>query len=364
MKILTIVSGLDFINYTRRASIESIHKLNPDLEVLLFNSIRNIFRITKISSRIKFRYFYFWIPERLRFIKFLSWSEYIIRALWWRKVFISYEIIFIIDPNQYYLLPYLNRKHKVIYLLRDPSILLYKGNYEKELKILNRANAVLAVSGSLCDYYFIKYYGTVPEKVFLWPNTIDLDLWKYDRWSYKIQKKSSPVAGLAGNIDFVIDIELLNYITEALPQISFEIAGKVDFQSISIGEWDTLLSRKNVKYLGFIPFDEFPGIVINWDIGLVAAKPYHEYARYLNNNKQYQYVALGKPFVTYELGSNYKDFYEMVFIAESREDYVNKINQAIDKSKEEGLKELGFKIAIEQSSEKRAESFLNYLKEL
>ena len=116
--------------------------------------------------------------------------------------------------------------------------------------------------------------------------------------------------------------------------------------------------------MGFIPFDEFPGIVINWDIGLVAAKPYHEYARYLNNNKQYQYVALGKPFVTYELGSNYKDFYEMVFIAESREDYVNKINQAIDKSKEEGLKELGFKIAIEQSSEKRAESFLNYLKEL
>ena len=42
MKILTVCSGLDFVNYTRRATIEAIHKLNPEMDVLLFNSILNI----------------------------------------------------------------------------------------------------------------------------------------------------------------------------------------------------------------------------------------------------------------------------------------------------------------------------------
>ena len=56
------------------------------------------------------------------------------------------------------------------------------------------------------------------------------------------------------------------------------------------------------------PINEFPQIVINWDIGLVAAKPEHEFARYLNNNKQYQYLALGKPFVSYRFNSEYSRF--------------------------------------------------------
>ena len=128
-----------------------------------------------------------------------------------------------------------------------------------------------------------------------------MSLWNYNKWAPFIRKKAKPLIGLAGNIDYVIDIGLLIFIAKNLPEYDFEIAGKLNLNKEEQILWKELLTHPNVKYLGFIPFNDFPEIVINWDIGLVAAKPDHEYALYLNNNKQYQYLALGKPFVSYKL---------------------------------------------------------------
>ncbi len=102
----------------------------------------------------------------------------------------------------------------------------------------------------------------------------------------------------------------------------------------------------------------FRKYVINWDIGLVAAKPDHEYAHYLNNNKQYQYLALGKPFVSYRLDAEYNVFEDFVFIAADKIDFVNKIKEAVIKAKSKGIIDRGIKIAFGQSSECRAKQFL------
>ncbi len=83
MKILTVCSGLDFINYTRRASIEAIHKLNPELDILLFNSVLNIRRKKNISDRINFFYYHFWTVEKLRNLKVFSLIEYSFRYIKW-----------------------------------------------------------------------------------------------------------------------------------------------------------------------------------------------------------------------------------------------------------------------------------------
>jgi hypothetical protein len=358
MKILTVCSGLDFINYTRRATIEAIHRLNPDLDILLFNSILNLKKKKNLSPGIKFYFYHFWVLERLRKIKILTGTEHLLRSLKWVSFFRRYDLIFLIDPNQYYLLPYLKKDQKLIYLLRDPSILLYPDNFNKELPIINRADLILGISKSLCSNYFEKYYGYIPEKIKLWPNTVDTDLWNYKKWAPFIRQKEKPLVGLAGNIDYVIDIRLLIFIAENLPKYDFEIAGKLDLTEGERILWNELLNYPNVNYLGFIPFNDFPKVVINWDIGLVAAKPDHEYALYLSNNKQYQYLALGKPFVSYRLDSEYDDFEDLVFIAVDIKDYVKKIKEAVSKSKEKGIIEKGIKIASEQSSDCRASQFL------
>lgn len=361
MKILTVCSGLDFVNYTRRATIEAIHKLNPQMDILLFNSVLNFRRKKNITPDITFFYYHFWTLEKLRKFKIFSLLEYSVRYIKWKTYFKTYDAIFLIDPNQFYLLPYVSKEIKIIYLLRDPSVLLDSNNYNKEFAIIRRADLILAVSQNLCKYYFEKYYGFVPKNVKLWPNTVDLNLWDYSKWRKFIVSKSRPLIGLAGNIDFVIDIDLLIYIAEHLPDYDFEIAGKLDLNSEETKLWKKLLTLPNIRFLGFINYDDFPSIVINWDVGLVAAKPDHEYALYLNNNKQYQYLALGKPFVTFHLNANYKEFEDMVFIAETRSDYILKIKLALEKSKELGTIEQGGKIAYSQSANARALTFMNYL---
>jgi hypothetical protein len=358
MKIITVCSGLDFINYTRRATIESIHRLNPDLDVLMFNSVLNLNKKKNVSPDIKFYFYHFWVVERLRKIKVLSYIEYRLRAVKWVSFFSRYDLIFFIDPNQYYLLPYLKKNQKLIYLLRDPSILLYPGNFKKELPVIYRANMILGISKSLCSHYFKKYYGHIPENVMLWPNTVDIDLWNYQKWASFIRQKTKPIIGLAGNIDYVIDIGLLIFIARNLPEYDFEIAGKLDLDYEERILWNELLTYPNVKYLGFIPFNDFPPVVINWDIGLVAAKPDHEYALYLSNNKQYQYLAFGKPFVSYRLDAEYDDFDDFVFLAEDQIDYVEKIKQAVIRAKDKSIIDKGIKIASMQSSECRARQFL------
>ena len=359
MKILTVCSGLDFINYTRRATIESIHRLNPDLDVLMFNSVLNLRKKKNLSPDIKFYFYHFWIVEKLRRVRILSFTEHFLRSFKWVPFFRRYDLIFFIDPNQYYLLPYLKRDQKLIYLLRDPSILLYPGNFRKELPIINRANLILSISKSLCSYYFKKYYDYIPDNVKLWPNTVDIDLWDYHKWAPFIRQKVKPLIGLAGNIDYVIDIGLLIFVAKNLPEYDFEIAGKLNLTDKEQILWNEFMALPNVKYLGYIPYNEFPPVVINWDIGLVAAKPDHEYALYLSNNKQYQYLALGKPFVTYKLDAEYSDFKDLVFIACDQMDFVNKIKQAVIKAKDKSLIDRGIKIASGQSSECRAKQFLD-----
>jgi len=362
MKILTVCSGLDFINYTRRASIEAIHKLNPEMDVLLFNSILNIRKNKNIPSHIRFYNYHFWILERLRKFKILTSFEHIVRSIKWKSFFNRYEVVFFIDPNQYYLLQYLNRDHKLIYLLRDPSILLNPDSYYYELPIINRANAILGISNNLCSTYFEKYYGFFPANIHLWPNTVDTDLWNYKHWRKYIKQKSRPLIGLAGNIDYVIDIELLNYIATKLSDCDFEFAGKLKLDNNEQQQFQQLIQLPNVRHMGFIPYNEFPAIVINWDIGLVAAKPDHEFAHYLNNNKQYQYIALGKPFVTYRFNADYNEFEDMVFIATDRDDFIQKIRMALSKSKDQDLINKGKKIARKQSAYIRAIQFLDIIK--
>ncbi len=364
MKILVVCSGLDFINYTRRATIESIHKLNPDTEILMFNSILNIRKKKLISTGIKFHYYHFWVVEGLRKSKILPFLEYIFRYFRLRIFFSKFDKVFFIDPNQYYLLPYLTRSQKLIYLLRDPSVLMNSVNYSKELPIIKRADLILGISRNLCGYYFEKYYDFVPKNVSLWANTVDLGLWDYDKLKTYRKPSGRPKIGLAGNITYVIDIELLLFIAKNLPDFDIEIAGKLDISGSDRLYWDDLLMLENVRYLGYIPFNDFPTLVINWDIGLVAAKPDHEFAKYLNNNKQYQYVALGKPFVTYHFNADYEDFEDFVFIAESREDFVEKIRLALKKSKEPDIVSKGLAISLKQSAETRAIQFLDLTSKL
>ena len=363
MKILAIVSGLDFRNHTRRSTLAAIHKLNPEMDVLLFNSIRNYFAPKISEPDIKFYYYNFWVVEKLRKYRFLTTLERYLRGKIWRAFFEKYQYIFIIDPNQNYLLPYLNNQTKLIYLLRDPVILQNPLNYHSELQLIKRANAILAISESLKSHYINKHYGFQPEKIFFWSNSVDLELWDHRKYQ-NIRNSSAPVAGMAGNINQRTDLPLLKFLLNKFPGIQFEIAGKLNLNPLRMQLWEELLCFKNLRYLGYIPFANLPAVVSKWDIGLLLESKDDEYSSYFNHNKIYQYMALGKPFVSYDYNEYFNEFKNAAFIGKNPVEYAEMINLAMGKSKSPETVYDCLLFAQKNSTEKRAAQFLIILKSL
>jgi len=363
MKILAVCSTIDFRNFVRRATLEEIWRQNPETDFLFFTGIKNKFKIKNTIEGPVFYSYHFWVPEKFKRKKTLTTIEYQLRKIKWRKFFNKYDVVFFTDPNQYYLLPYLNNQ-KLVYLLRDPNVLLNKKNYRKEKIILGRASMVLAISKNLGDYYLKRYYTHNSNNVKIWSNSVDLRLWNYDNLAQLKRKESTPIIGLAGNLNFVNDLELLDYITEKRSNYRFKFAGGISLETDKLKILKTILNRSNVEHIGKIPLEEFPKEVINWTVGIVAGDRNQEYANYLNNNKQYQYLALGKPFVTYNHNAGYDDFEDMVFLSENKEDFAHKIDLAIERANRSDCVEKGRAIAQKHSASLRATEFLEYVKEL
>lgn len=364
MKILAIVSGLDLQNHTRRSTLLAIHKLDPGLEILLFNSVRNYFRPRAKFEEIKTFDYHFWILEKFRFIPFLIRIEYLLKFRFWKSFFSKYDYIFLIDPNQYYLLPYTDRNHKIIYLLRDPTILQNGRNYLYEKKIFDRADLVLPVSKNLKEIYLKKYYSCSSEKVKVWSNSVDLSIWDSNLIQNRKGNDSIKKIGMAGNINRNTDLSLLKAILQERPGYIIEIAGKINLDKESTMKWQLLLQFRNLRYLGFIDFEKLPVTVSDWDVGLIIESRDNEYSVYYNHNKIYQYMALGKPFVSYCHNEDFKKFHNVGFIAQTIDEYIQMVDLAIEKASLPVTISSALKYAEENSAHKKAEEFLFMISQL
>jgi len=363
MKILAIVSGLDFRNHTRMSTLTAIHKLNPEMDVLLYNSVKNYFVKKGKVHGIRFFSYHFWIFEKLRKYRFLVTMEHLLRGGRWKHFFKEYDYIFLNDPNQYYLLSYININHKLVYLLRDPSILQNPVNYHYELLLIARANAILAISENLRTKYLRRYYNYKKENVYLWSNAVDLNMWDHTKYS-QVNKSSSPIAGMAGNINKRTDLNLLKFLLSERKNIRFEISGKLKLDPIQMELWEELLGYENLYYYGYIPFDKLPGVVSGWNVGLILESNDSEYSSYFNHNKIYQYMAMGKPFVSYEYNKGFLKFKNVAFIAQTQTDYAERLDMALEKSKLPETKFQALTFAMENSANNRAMEFLEILSEL
>ena len=363
MKILAIISGLDFRNHTRMSTLTAIHRLNPEMDILLFNSVRNYF-VTKVTiPGLRFFAYHFWIFERIRKFHFLTDLEHLLRRLRWKYFFKKYDYIFIIDPNQYYLLPYINKKHKLVYLLRDPGILQNPLYHHYERSLIMRSNAILAISENLQTTYLKKYYNYQKQNVYLWSNAVDLCLWDHRKYPH-IRKSPGMIVGMAGNLNIRTDLNLLKFLLKERPYIKFEIAGKLDLNLLQLKLWKELLEFNNLYYHGYVPFADLPAIVSAWDAGLLIESKDTEYSTYYNHNKIFQYMAMGKPFVSYEYNKGFLKFNDVAFIAQTQIEYPEMIDLALEKSKLPETKCNALSFALENSADNRAKEFLDILLKL
>ena len=359
MKLLAVCSTTNFPNFTRRATVEAIADQIPGTELLLFNGFKAQFDNVKSSDTLMTQYYHNWLPGTLSESGLFGSAENYVRSFTWRKYFKQYDIIFLSDPNQHLLLDYIEKETPVIYLIRDPNILQDTRNRDREEKILKRAELVLATSRNLAEKYIPKYYGWNHPNVVYWPNCVDLDLWS--KKDGRKQASAHSKIGVAGNFSPKrTDYHLLETLADELPNVTIEIAGKIDREE-QRGFWEPYLKRKNVRYLGFIPHEELPQTVAKWKVGMVTDR-ICEYTSYMHHNKVYQYLAMGVPVVSLRLHEDFEPLAPYVCSTADKDSFIQEVKVKMEKQKSTDFRDQCILLAKENSSQNRANHFKELLK--
>ena len=132
--------------------------------------------------------------------------------------------------------------------------------------------------------------------------------------------------GFAGVIDERLDIDLLDAVAGARPEIQFVMVGpvvKIDPASLP--------QRENIHYLGMRSYDELPAHMAEWD---VAMMPFARNAatRFISPTKTPEYLAAGLPVVSTSILDVVRQYGSagLVAIADEPGDFAAAIDAAVD----------------------------------
>ena len=353
MRILAVCETLDYQNFTRRATFDAIAKAG-NLDALCHTSAQNIFRTNLKSEHTNVYCYYRLLPHRFYDVTPLRQA---LRPYehWWKRFFDKYDAVIITSPLQAYLLDFCRKK--VIYLLSDPYHLMgYQ--YEDEKRVLQAADIVLATSRNLRDVYLPRYFRHEPSNVFYWPNTADLALWDYTKNPRKECPSEPPIIGFAGNFMKIVDLELLDLVTDHFGECSFRMAGKISCANREFRDrLERIFAKPNVAFLGFIPFNDLPREVAQWDICLML-DDLSELSSYHHHNKLYQYLALGKSVVIQRNHGDYDALGDVIYLAQNPDEFIAGVKEAFLVAADETLYRRRIDAAQSNSSTVRAREFI------
>ena len=353
MKILAVCETIDYQNFTRRATFDAIADAG-NLDALCHTSVKNVYMTNLKSEHTKVHCYYRLLPHRFHEVPLLRQA---LRPYenWWKRFFDKYDAVIISSPLQAYLLDFCTKK--VIYLLSDPYHLMgYR--YEDEKRVLQAADIVLTTSKNLRDVYLPRYFGHEPSNVFYWPNTADLALWDYTKYPRKDSPSEPPILGFAGNFMKIVDLELLDIVTDRFMECTFRIAGRISCTDQAFRDrLERIFAKPNVAFLGYIPFNDLPREVAQWDVCLML-DDLSELSSYHHHNKLYQYLALGKPIVAQRNHGDYDALGDVVYLAKGPDEFVAGIEEAFRFAADQTLYRRRIDAAQSNSSTVRAREFL------
>jgi glycosyltransferase involved in cell wall biosynthesis len=193
---------------------------------------------------------------------------------------------------------------------------------EMEAIVLEHADVVFAVSEGLVENKRLKH-----DNVYLSTHGVDIDHFARARdgdghLPSDIADIRRPIAGFFGLIEDWIDLDLIRYLSESLPDVSFVFVGSV---VQPIGD---LADRENVYFLGHKAYESLPEYLRAFDVALL---PYKLNEQVINSNpkKLREYLSGGKPVVSVRV-REVERYGEVVYIADGREQFRDFIVEAID----------------------------------
>lgn len=190
-----------------------------------------------------------------------------------------------------------------------------------ERDILEQADAVFAVSDEL-----VKDKAAVNANTHLSRHGVDYELFSKASQSglevpADIASIPGPVAGYFGLIEEWIDMDLVEHLARAMPDVSFVYIGRVVY--------DTTRFRRlgNVHFLGPRAYHELPGYLKAFDACMLLYRP-GGFSKHANPKKLREYLAGGKAVVSVRLGE-VEQYRDVVRIADTYDEYVAHLRAAL-----------------------------------
>jgi glycosyltransferase involved in cell wall biosynthesis len=171
-----------------------------------------------------------------------------------------------------------------------------------------------------------------------------------------IERLPRPIIGYMGDIAPWFDIEHVELAAARHPEWSF----------VLLGTWkrDSRLHAKypNIHAPGHVPYEELPYYVRHFDVGIIPFEM-TELTRVVNPLKLYEYFALGLPVVATALPEIVRHG-DLVYIAESPEDFVKLAEAAVREPKDSPMRARRVDVARSNSWCARGEEIVVLLKKI
>jgi hypothetical protein len=378
--IIVILSALpwewstDYINQT--AFILS--KKNVVI-CLLWNdalSIKECFKKGKIPKLIKKLSKNLYLFEPIHFIPFrrfkLVSEANVIINIFLLNLFVKFlesrakierKILWIFHPNLRFFLEVFCRGWKVIYDCVDFFTIGTEEHIEEteinERKLVKIAYLVVANSKVLQKH--LKEYRNY---VYLVPQGFRHE--KFKKAPYKASEimTNKSIIGFVGAVNYRIDYSLLLKIAASNHQWHFVVWGPVleknKFNKSAWRKMKALSSLPNVS-TGESKKNLIPGIISQFDIGMIPYDISQDFNKYCYPMKLFEYFYMGKPVVSTPI-EELKRFPKFVKIGRTAEEWEKIIKSLLSKSWPEKYKREQKKLAIENSWENKIEAISNVLK--
>ncbi len=218
-----------------------------------------------------------------------------------------------------------------------------------EHHLLKKADLVFTTSKSL---YNDKK--TLNKNTFYLPNVADAAHFKKALKDATVvpedlKKVPSPIAGFWGAVTgYKIDLKLIAFAADKLPEISFVLIGPVGTGDPGT-DLSLLKSKENVYLFGSRDYKKLPGYLKGFDICFIPFK-LNETTRNVFPMKFFEYLSGGKPVVSTNLTS-LRDYSSYCYLVRDSKEFVQKIKKALGEN-ETDHKEQRIQLAEKNSWER------------
>jgi glycosyltransferase involved in cell wall biosynthesis len=142
----------------------------------------------------------------------------------------------------------------------------------------------------------------------------------------EVSRLPHPVVGYIGSVREWINVDLVCKLARSHPEYSILLVGPVAYGL------EELERCPNIVMLGARRYDSLPGYLSCMDVCLIPFKM-NRLTSASNPIKLYEYLAAGKPVVSTAVPEVCDNASELVYVAEDEEDFVWKVEEAVEESK-------------------------------